>query len=75
MASMHNTSLFAKLSILFNRTVYKRAMPQSPAAAIVYFQTAKNKNTKQRNQKVNMNKTAFCGVAFIVFMTFEACTT
>ena len=22
-ASMHNTSLFAKLSILFNRTVYK----------------------------------------------------
>ena len=35
MASMHNTSLFAKLSILFNRTVYKRAMPQSPAAAIV----------------------------------------
>ena len=31
-ASMYNTSLFAKLSILFNRTVYKYAMPQSPAA-------------------------------------------
>ena len=41
-------------------------MPQSPAAAIVWFQTAKNKNTKQNNQKTNMNKPAFCGVEFIV---------
>ena len=34
------------------------------------FQTAKNKNTKQRNQKANINKTAFCVVEFLVFMTF-----
>ena len=30
---------------------------QSPAAAIVCFQTAKNKNTKQSNRKTNVNKT------------------
>ena len=45
-------------------------MPQSAAAAIVWFQTAKNKNTKQSNQKTNMNKTAFCVVEFIVCMTY-----
>ena len=73
--SMYNTSVFAKLSTLFNRTAYKRAMPQSPAAAIVWFQTAKNKNTKQSSQKTNMNKTAFCGVEFIAGTTFDACTT
>ena len=28
-----------------------------------------------RTPMANMNKTAFRGVAFIVFMTFEACTT
>ena len=50
-------------------------MPQSPAAAIVWFQTAKKKNTKQSNQKTNMNKTAFWGVEFIVCMTFATCTT
>ena len=57
------------------RTVYKQAIPQSPAAAIVWFQTAKNKNTKQSNLKTNMNETAFCGVESIGFMTFEAGTT
>ena len=45
-------------------SLYKRAMPQSPAAAIVWFETAKSKNTKQSNQKTNMNKTAFCGVEY-----------
>ena len=40
-------------------------MPQLPAAAIVWFQTDNNKNTKQSNQKTNMNKTAFCGVEFM----------
>ena len=58
----HNIASLYKASILFHRTVYKRAMPQSPAAAIVWFQTGKNKNTKQSNQKTNMNKNAFCGV-------------
>ena len=67
--------IVCKASILFNRTVYKRAMPQSPAAAIVWFQTAKNKNTKQSNQRTNMDKTVFCGVEFIVCMTVEARTT
>ena len=43
-------------------------MPQSSAAAIVWFQTAENKNTKQSNQKTNMNETAFCGVEFIASM-------
>ena len=62
--------MFAKLQW----TVYKRAMPQSLAAAIVWFQTAKNKNTKQTNQKTNMNKTAVCGFEFIVCMTFKAST-
>ena len=50
------------------------SMPQSPATAIVWFQTAKNKNTKQSSQKTNMNKTVFCGVEFIVCITFEAPT-
>ena len=48
---------------------------QSPAAAIVCFQTAKNKNSKQSNRKTNMNEAEFCGVEFIICMTFEACTT
>ena len=38
-ASLYHISLFqlivCKASILYNRTGYKRAMPQSPAAAIV----------------------------------------
>ena len=74
-ASLYNTSLFAKLQFYLIELFTEQAMPQSPAAAIVWFQTAKNKNTKQSNQKTNMNKTAFCGVEFTVCMTFEACTT
>ena len=74
-ASLYNTSLFAKLQFYLIELFTEQAMPQSPAAAIVWFQTAKTKNTKQSNQKTNMNEIALCGVESIVFVTFEAGTT
>ena len=42
-------------------------MPQSPAAAIVWFQTAKNKNTKQGSQKyATPNVTKYQRCNFII---------